>query len=223
MRYTKTYALNPGRLDKEAGAVTGLDIRSPQTTGLAAGEWCIFGIPGEFPRDQRDDDAKSLTFDSGPLGERLEILGAPVANLELAADRPDAFVAVRLNDVAPDGTSMRVSYGVLNLTHRSGHEHPEPLEPGARYTVRVRLNDVAHAFGAGHRIRVAVSSSYWPIVWPSPEPFTLSLFAGASFRRGRRNPKTRPWRRSRRRKARRRSRRPPCGLDETCAPSSVTC
>ena len=126
---TKTYALNPGRLDEEAGAVTGLDIRSPQTTGLAAGEWCIFGIPGEFPRDQREDDAKSLTFDAGPLDERLEILGAPVASLELAADLPDAFVAVRLNDVAPDGTSMRVSYGVLNLTHGRVTSTPNRWSP----------------------------------------------------------------------------------------------
>jgi hypothetical protein len=114
------------------------------------------------------------------LGERLEIVGAPVATLEIEADRPQAQVCVRLNDVAPDGASLRVSYGLLNLSHRDSHETPTPLEPGKRYRVRVQLNDIAHAFPAGHRIRIAVSSSYWPIAWPSPEPVTLTVHAGAS-------------------------------------------
>ncbi len=47
-------------------------------------------------------------------------------------------------------------------------------------SARVQLNDIAHAFPSGHRIRVAVSTSYWPRVWPSPEAVTLSLFTGAS-------------------------------------------
>src|SRR5882724_7977829 len=106
---------------------TQIDFRSPQTTGLGAGEWCGFGAPGEAPPDQRADDGCSLTFDSEPLRERLEILGAPVATLEVAADQPVALIAVRLNDVAPGGASTRVTYGLLNLTHRDGHEQPEPL------------------------------------------------------------------------------------------------
>ena len=115
-----------------------------------------------------------------PLAEGFEILGAPVVTLELAADRPNAFVVARLYDVGRDGESTRVTYGVLNLTHRDSHEHPEPLEPGRRYRVRVQLNDVAHAFPAGHRIRLALSNAYWPTVWPSPEPVTLTLATGVS-------------------------------------------
>jgi predicted acyl esterase len=87
---------------------------------------------------------------------------------------------VRLNEVAPDGSSLRVSYGLLNLTHRDSHEEPTPIVPGQRYTVRIKLNDAAHAFRRGHRIRLAVSSSYWPIAWPSPEHADLKLFTGAS-------------------------------------------
>jgi uncharacterized protein len=86
-----------------------------------------------------------------------------------------------LNDVAPDGTSARVTYGLLNLTHRNGHEHPEPLEPGKRYLVTVTMNDVAHAFPAGHKVRLALSTCYWPIAWPAPKPVTLSLFTGKSL------------------------------------------
>jgi hypothetical protein len=101
--------------------------------------------------------------------------------LELAANQPVALIAVRLNDVAPDGASSRITYGLLNLTHRNSHEHPEPLEPGARYRVRVTMNDVAHAIPAGHKLRLAISTSYWPIAWPAPQAATVSIFTGESF------------------------------------------
>lgn len=83
----------------------------------------------------------------------MEILGAPVVDLELAVDRPLAMVAVRLSDVLPDGKATRVTYGLLNLAHRDSHEHPERLEPGKRYAVQVRMNDVAQSFPPGHRLR----------------------------------------------------------------------
>jgi hypothetical protein len=120
-------------------------------------------------------------FDGEPLEERLEILGAPIVHLVVAVDRPSALLAVRLCDVAPDGASTRVTYAVLNLNHRSGHERPEAITPGAQMTLDVRLNDVAYAFGVGHRLRLALSTSYWPMVWPSPEPVTLTVFGGGSL------------------------------------------
>jgi putative CocE/NonD family hydrolase len=105
-------ALNLMGLHPQAGAEVAIPWRSPQTTGLAAGDWCAFGSEGEVPTDQRDDAGGSLTFDGAPLAEGLEILGAPVLTLALAVDRPCALVAVRMNDVAPDGSSTRVTYGV---------------------------------------------------------------------------------------------------------------
>ena len=87
---------------------------------------------------------------------------------------------MRLNDIAPDGASTRVTYAVLNLTHRDSHEKPRALKPGKAYTVRVQMNDIAHAFPAGHRIRLAISTCYWPLAWPAPEAATLTLTTGAS-------------------------------------------
>ena len=176
----KTYVLNPGALAETAAPEQALTLASPQTTGAAGGEFCVIWLGPEMPVDQRPDDAGSLVFDSPPLTERLEIFGAPVATLDLGVDQPVALIAVRLCDVAPDGASTRVTYGVLNLTHRDGHEHPTPLVPGERYRVRVQLDDIAHAFPPGHRIRLAVSTAYWPLVWPSPRPVMLTLYSGAS-------------------------------------------
>ncbi len=176
----RTYYLNPSRLDDEGEEEQELAVSSPQTTGLAAGEWCAFGADGEMPIDQREDDGRSLTFDTPALDAPVEILGAPVIKLEISSDRPNALIAARLNDVAPDGTSTRVTYGLLNLTHRDGHDRLQALEPNKRYRIKVKLNDIAHVFPQGHTIRLAISTSYWPIAWPSPEPATITVQSGAS-------------------------------------------
>jgi hypothetical protein len=161
-------ALAPGRLGRP-GPPARLLVRSPQTTGSRAGGWLSTEV-----RDQGEDDARSLCFDSEALGERLEILGAPALRLVLTSDRPVAFVAARLCDVAPDGRAARVTYGLRNLTHAPGHASFAPLD-GRERTVDVRLNDVAYAFPAGHRLRLALSTAYWPVAWPSPEPVSLTL------------------------------------------------
>jgi hypothetical protein len=162
------------------GGVGVIAIRTPQFLGTASGSWGGFGINADAPWDQRADDGMSVCFETEPLVERLEILGAPVLEIEVASDRPNAVLCARLCDVFPDGASLRVTHGLLNLAHRASHEHPEPLEPGRRYTVRLQLNDAAHAFPAGHRIRLALSTSYWPIAWPSPEAATLTVATGTS-------------------------------------------
>ncbi|TIN35969.1 MAG: peptidase S15, partial [Mesorhizobium sp.] len=83
----------------------------------------------------------------------------------------------RLCDVHPDGASELISYGVLNLTHRNSHEFPEALVPGETVSARVVLDQCAYRVPAGHLLRVAVSTAYWPMIWPSPEPATLELSA----------------------------------------------
>ncbi len=177
----KCLHLNAGGLNDEAEAEHIIVVASPQTTGQCTP---FFGNNGDGnphdPMDQRSDDARSACFDGNPLAEELTIVGAPVVTLDVASDQPNAFVCVRLNEVLPDGASLQVTYGLLNLTHRDSHEHIEPLEPGKRYRVTVTLNDIAHTFATGSRLRVAVSTAFWPIVWPSPRSVTLSLFTGAS-------------------------------------------
>jgi uncharacterized protein len=171
--------LAPGqlRLDGESqGDETVLTVQSPLTCGLFAGKWCSYAAGPDLAHDQREEDGGALTFDSPPLEETLEIMGAPELELELAADRPVAMVAVRLSDVAPDDKATRVTYGLLNLTHRDSHETPEPLVPGRRYRVRVQLNDVAQVFPRGHRLRLSLSTSYWPLAWPPPERVRLTIF-----------------------------------------------
>jgi putative CocE/NonD family hydrolase len=169
-----------GRLSAKPGPETSVKTKSPQSLGECSGIWSGSGIDPDLPTDQRLDDGRSMVFDSAPLTERLEILGAPKVTLEFAVDKPVAFVAVRLNEVTPEGSSARITYGLLNLNHQDGFENPRALEPGKRYRATVQLNDIAHGFAAGNRIRIAISTAYWNIAWPSPEAVTLTVFTGAS-------------------------------------------
>jgi uncharacterized protein len=159
---------------------TVFSVRSPQSHGKAAGEWMGVGCPGEQPTDQRLDDGGALVFDTPPLDSEVSVLGAPVLHLRVAADAPVAQLAMRLSDVRPDDRITRVSYQVLNLTHRESHECPAELEPGRYYDVTVTLNACGHRFLPGHRIRLTIATAYWPIVWPAPCAAMLSVIAEES-------------------------------------------
>ena len=154
--------------------------QGPPSPGLAAPFWCTGPRPGGLPRDQRRDDACSLTFTTPPLSEPLEILGFPRLELYLAASEPVAQLAVKLCDVGPDGSSLLVTRGVLNLTHRDSHAQPTPLVPGRVYPVRLELSSICHVFAPGRRLRLSLAGADWPLVWPPPRPTSLSLYYGAT-------------------------------------------
>lgn len=155
-------------------------IRSPLGVGFAAGEWCRHDTGTDLATDQRAEDSGSLCFDGEPLAERLEFLGAPIVTLAFSVDRPVAQAVVRLNDIHPAGAVTRITWGVKNLCHLDGQDNPRELEPGRHYTISFKLNDTAYAVLPGHRLRVAVSTSYFPMVWPAPDPVTLTLMPGTS-------------------------------------------
>ncbi len=150
-------------------------LQSPLSNGLLAGKWCSYSATPDLPHDQREEDGGAIVFNGPPLEESVQILGAPEVELELAANRPVAMVAVRLSDMRPDNKVTRVTYGILNLTHREGHEEPKELEPGKFYKVKIQLNGIAQNFPKGHRIRIAISSSYFPLAWPAPESTQLRI------------------------------------------------
>ena len=146
-----------------------------QHLGMAAGEFFPTGLNAEMAGDQRGDDALSVVFDGVVLAEPLELLGAARLSLRLASDKPLAFLVARLCDVTPDGSSVRIAHGMLNLCHRRSREEPEPMLPGVPEDVVLVLDQMGYRLAAGHRLRLALSTTYWPFVWPSPESARLEI------------------------------------------------
>ncbi len=103
----------------------------------------------------------------------------PEVVLHLAVSAPVATAVVRLTDVAPDGTSAQVSAGHPEPDPPAvPRRAPEPLEPGRVEEVRIALRPAGYRFAPGHRIRVSVASSAWPVVWPSPLEAEFALHRG---------------------------------------------
>jgi predicted acyl esterase len=151
-----------------------ISYRQSGVVGLATPEWIPYART-ELPRDQTADDARSLTF-ALPLGEPLEVVGAPRLALRLRSDRAIAAVAARLCEVDQEGRAWLVSYGVLNLAFREGSTAaPHPLTPGETYTVTIDLDPIAHRFKQGSTLRLSLSESLWPLVWPLPDAPTLTF------------------------------------------------
>jgi len=153
-----------------------LTIQSPLSVGLFAGKWCSYAAPPDLPNDQREEDGGALIFETPPLKKTLEIMGAPVFNLEFSSSEPIAMVAARLSDVAQDDKATRVTYGLLNLCHRESNEFPELLKQDHKYIAQIELNHIAQSFPAGNRLRLSISTSYWPLAWPSPKPVRLTVY-----------------------------------------------
>ena len=159
---------------------TTMEIKTPLSLGTATGEWNAHGIGPELPGDQRTDDALSVCFDGTPLETDIDIVGTPTCHARLSADQPVATLVARLTMIGPDGASALITWGALNLTHRDGDSEPAALEPGRTYDVTVAMNAIAQRVPAGSRLRLALSTGSWPLLWPAPAETTLALDPAAS-------------------------------------------
>ena len=146
-----------------------LPVWSPQHTGIDAGRFFPIGNRADLPPDQREEDGRSVCFDTAPLIGRVEILGRARIRLRLRCEASNAHVIARLCDVSEHGSSTLVTRGVLNLASRVGRDKAAAWIPGRTQDVELELNAVGYAFPPGHRIRVALSSAYWPWIWPDAE------------------------------------------------------
>jgi putative CocE/NonD family hydrolase len=169
--------LTEGR--QTANAVREVSLSSAFDLGTTSGEYFTLKPDAEMAVDQRVDDTMSLTFDSAPLTEAQAFLGMPVIDLDLSSDKPLANLVARIVDIHPDGTATRVTFGVLNLAHRRSNEHPSPLVPGEKINIRMELDACGYEFQPGHKIRLSLSTAYWPMILPPPEKATLTIDAAS--------------------------------------------
>ncbi len=146
----------------------------------AAGKKTFFGKKGyqlfaplwdidwtEFP------DGHAVSYVTEPLTDDLVIAGSPWVEVHVVSEADDVQVQVTLTEVRPDDTEVLVQSGWLRLGHRHideaasdefrivhtyEAEHFQPVVPGEIVTAKVPIYPVAHAFRAGARLRLTVSS-----------------------------------------------------------------
>lgn len=150
-------------------------IDSPLTCGVHGGEYLPLWFGPDFPTDQRRDDVLSACFDSQPLVEDLRILGRPRLDLNVSSDRSCGQITARLSDISPDGKVLRVTYGTLNLNNRDTLASAQTVVAGETYALTIGMDFIAQTIPKGHRMRIALSSSYFPLLWTAPEKAVISL------------------------------------------------
>jgi putative CocE/NonD family hydrolase len=116
------------------------------------------------PLDQADVEKRDdvLVYSSAPLSEDYEVTGPLTAVIWAATSARDTDFVVKLTDVDPDGGSRILAEGVIRARFRDGYDAERLIEPGEVLEYRVDLVATANTFLAGHRIRVAVTSSSFP-------------------------------------------------------------
>jgi putative CocE/NonD family hydrolase len=173
----RTLHLGAGRLAPEHDAPDEDALEYVPTVGTAGGLWSG-GVPFGLAGDQREDEPHALLYTTGLLEEDVTILGRARVVVHVACSAPVIGFVARLCDVAPDGRVQLVTKGMLNATRRASLSNPEPLVPGEWYALELELDATAWRFRSGHRIRLSISNSDWPNVWPTPYAATSWLARG---------------------------------------------
>lgn len=119
-------------------------------------------LPGDRRFLERRPDM--LVWTGEAATDRLELTGRPTAHVRISSDRPDTDVFVQLTDVAPNGQSLVVATGGLRVRSREGTDREVFLTPGEAAELRVELSAVSHVLLPGHRFRLSLTSSWFPLV-----------------------------------------------------------
>ncbi|TCL05485.1 CocE/NonD family hydrolase [Sodalis ligni] len=158
------FYLGDGLLTDAPAAAAPLLIDTPAHCGAMGGEWCPLdggGNAPEFQGDQRADDGLSVCFDTPVLEAPLILCGKAELTVDIAFETPSAMLVLRLNEVDVHGHSARVTFGIHRLSR------PD-VPAGQTFPVVLPLKGVVYRFSAGCRIRLALSTAYWPMAWAEP-------------------------------------------------------
>jgi putative CocE/NonD family hydrolase len=179
VRFTKYYLSSPG--GKRTGTLTKqspgdqsptkytYDPNDPVLTLGANGSHVYPEVPGlitDDSLDQRLNESRAdvLVFTSAPLSGDTKITGPIEARIHAASSAKDTDFVVRLIDVYPDGRALNITEGIVRARFRKGHASPPSLiSPGQIYEYTVKLLPMSVVFKKGHRIRVHLTSSCFPL------------------------------------------------------------
>lgn len=113
--------------------------------------------------DQRDFERSCLTFTSQVLDEDLVVIGSPKLFVYATTDAPDVDLCVRLCDVDEAGRSRLLNTGALKGSHVASHTTPTAMVANQVYCFEIEIWSIANVFRQGHRIRLDVAASDFPL------------------------------------------------------------
>ena len=116
-----------------------------------------------------DDDARTVTFDSAPLKDPVELTGTGALSLRIEPETANPTVVARVVDIDPDGQGTMVTRGAVRGASRNTMRSYESMTPGEEYELDVPLSPKSHVFEAGHVVRVAIGSALFPELQSTPE------------------------------------------------------
>jgi putative CocE/NonD family hydrolase len=178
---TQTLFLAPGGVLRRSAdrEEQGENYRADPTVGTAGGLWDPMALGVGLPLDQTDDDRKSLAFTSEPLSEDVEITGAPAAIVHAAiTSGEDANLVAKLCDVDPEGGSSLITTGWLKASHRESSARPSRPRPGEAQEYKIELWSTSYRVPRGHQIRLSISCSDFPRIWPDAVKPEIRVFFG---------------------------------------------
>ena len=179
--YRKYYLHSKGAANTASGDGT-LDTKKPDAEGPADQykydpKDPVPSIGGRFqqvvppgPRDQRPLLTRSdvLVYTTPPLENDVEVTGPIAVTLYAASSATDTDFTAKLDDVHPDGTSMLISYGIQRARYRESQARQSLIKPGQTYKYTIQVWPTSNLFKAGHRMRVEISSSNFPMFDRNP-------------------------------------------------------
>jgi putative CocE/NonD family hydrolase len=131
---------------------------------MGGGDCCNGGLVKPGAVDQRPVEARQdvLVYTSDPLDHPLDVTGFVDTVLKVSSDAKDTDFAVKLVDVAPDGTAWIIGDTIFRARYRDGFDKPALMQAGRVYTIKPTPIATSIQFGKGHRIRVEITSSNFP-------------------------------------------------------------
>lgn len=128
--------------------------------GLLAVDGNKRGADDQQKQEERED---VLVYTSAPFTHDTELTGNVETTLYVSSDVKDTDVTVKLIDVYPDGRAYNLDDTIQRLRYRNGYDKPIALmQPGKVYEVTMSPMVTSNLFAAGHRLRIAISSSNFP-------------------------------------------------------------
>jgi len=159
---------------REASDTYTYDPRSP-TLDPSAALTNPGSLDGAVDTDLSAAGNEVLVYQTPPLEKSVEVIGPIEATLYAVTSGRDTDWMVRLVDVRPDGRALLLADGVLRARSRDP-EHEgrfnaaqlSTVEPGKVYRYTIRFwRGTANLFQQKHRIRVEISSSWFPFFLPN--------------------------------------------------------